>query len=87
MYFLEIKTLEGGSCLGTHVRIKDFKIKKKKQTMLYFSLHRSFFTPTTLKKNKLQVRETIIVLKSLACQVAFHPLSSGKTYGIAPSSF
>ena len=21
---------EGGSCLGTHVRIKDFKIKKKK---------------------------------------------------------
>ena len=23
---------EGGSCLGTHVRIKDFKIKKKKNT-------------------------------------------------------
>ena len=22
---------EGGSCLGTHVRIKDFKIKKKKE--------------------------------------------------------
>ena len=22
---------EGGSCLGTHVRIKDFKIKKKKK--------------------------------------------------------
>ena len=22
---------EGGSCLGTHVRIKDFKIKKKKR--------------------------------------------------------
>ena len=25
---------EGGSCLGTHVRIKDFKIKKKKESML-----------------------------------------------------
>ena len=23
---------EGGSCLGTHVRNKDFKIKKKKKT-------------------------------------------------------
>ena len=22
---------EGGSCMGTHVRIKDFKIKKKKK--------------------------------------------------------
>ena len=22
---------EGGSCLGTHVRIKDFKMKKKKK--------------------------------------------------------
>ena len=22
---------EGGSCLGTHIRIKDFKIKKKKK--------------------------------------------------------
>ena len=22
---------EGGSCLGTHVRIKDFKIKKRKK--------------------------------------------------------
>ena len=28
---------EGGSCLGTHVRIKDFKIKKKeKQTIISF---------------------------------------------------
>ena len=24
---------EGGSCLGTHVRIKDFKIKKKKKNL------------------------------------------------------
>ena len=24
---------EGGSCLGTHVRIKDFKIKKKKKEL------------------------------------------------------
>lgn len=46
-----------------------------------------FFYTYYLEKNKLQVRETIIVLKSLACQVAFHPSSSGKTYGIAPSSF
>ena len=35
MFILGIKLLlwggrwEGGSCLGTHVRIKDFKIKKK----------------------------------------------------------
>ena len=46
-----------------------------------------FFYTYYLEKNKLQVRKTIIVLKSLACQVAFHPSSSGKTYGIAPSSF
>ena len=25
---------EGGSCLGTHVRIKDFKIKKKKKKQM-----------------------------------------------------
>ena len=25
---------EGGSCLGTHVRIKDFKIKKKKRNTI-----------------------------------------------------
>ena len=25
---------EGGSCLGTHVRIKDFKIKKKEKEKL-----------------------------------------------------
>ena len=25
---------EGGSCLGTHVRIKDFKIKKKERKFL-----------------------------------------------------
>ena len=27
---------EGGSCLGTHVRIKDFKIKKKLQILFHF---------------------------------------------------
>ena len=31
---------EGGSCLGTHVRIKDFKIKKKKNNnKIKLSLH------------------------------------------------
>lgn len=45
-----------------------------------------FFYSYYLEKNKLQVRKTIIVLKSLACQAAFHPSSSGKTYGTAPRS-
>ena len=31
---------EGGSCLGTHVRIKDFKIKKIKNLI---GLHRTIF--------------------------------------------
>ena len=30
-------TWEGGSCLGMHVRIKDFKIKKKKKSNGIFS--------------------------------------------------
>ena len=29
---------EGGSCLGTHVRIKDFKIKKKNKKLKKMSL-------------------------------------------------
>ena len=31
--FKIVKKVGGGSCLGTHVRIKDFKIKKKKRLL------------------------------------------------------
>ena len=36
---------EGGSCMGTHVRIKDFKIKKKKKVLVNHRLKK--------KKNKV----------------------------------
>ena len=38
--FKIVKKVGGGSCLGTHVRIKDFKIKKKKKIVK--NCHRAF---------------------------------------------
>ena len=40
---------EGGSCLGTHVRIKDFKIKKKIKSFCT--------TKETISKGKTQPSE------------------------------
>ena len=54
---------EAGSCLGTHVRIKDFKIKKKKKKLLGKSKHNRVKTyeepigtenPDTYGKHEIQ---------------------------------
>ena len=39
---------EGGSCLGTHVRIKDFKIKKKKQNCSKMQKKKNSFAESLL---------------------------------------
>ena len=43
---------EGGSCLGTHVRIKDFKIKKKKLSFKHEKKKRIKSATVKTKQNK-----------------------------------
>ena len=45
-----IKRWEGGSCLGTHVRIKDFKIKKNKKLKKKKRTHQTLFLPLQNKQ-------------------------------------